>query len=91
MPRVGKKEMVKALQEKGYTKKQASKAIDDVFGLVADNLKSGNEVAIVGFGTFDVRERKARTGKHPQTKEPLHIPAKRVPAFSAGKALRASV
>lgn len=92
MAKVGKKELVKGLMEKkGYTKKQASAAIDDVFELVSDHLKADDKVTLVGFGTFDVRQRNARTGKHPQTGAPLPIPAKRVPAFKAGKELREAV
>ncbi len=56
-----------------------------------DALKKGEKVALVGFGTFEVRERKPRKGINPQTRKPIQIPAKKVPAFRAGKELKAIV
>ena len=55
---------------------------------VVDALKDGDKVALVGFGTFDVRERAARTGLNPRTKEPIEIAASKAPAFKAGKAFK---
>ena len=58
---------------------------------VADSLKKGDSVSLVGFGTFTVKDRAARTGRNPQTGEPIQISAARVPSFKAGKALKDAV
>ena len=59
--------------------------------VITDALKNGEKVSLVGFGTFEVRERKERQGRNPQTREPMTIPASKLPAFSAGKALKDAV
>lgn len=72
----------------GLTKKDSGKAVDAVFGSIAEALKDGDKVQIIGFGTFEVRERAARTGRNPQTGAELQIPARKVPSFKAGKGLK---
>lgn len=77
--------------EAGLSKKDAEKAVNAFVGTVTESLKKGDKVSLVGFGTFEMRERRARTGHNPQTKEPMTIPASKVPAFKAGKSLKESV
>lgn len=87
-----KPELVSAIAEKaGVTKKVAAATLEAFMETVKEALSKGEKVALVGFGTFEVRERKARKGINPQTKKVIHIPAKKVPAFRPGKDLRASV
>ncbi len=75
----------------GLTKKDATAAVDAVFGSIQDTLKQGDKVQLIGFGTFEVRERAARKGRNPQTGAEIKIPASKVPAFTPGKALKDSV
>lgn len=75
----------------GMTKVDAAKAVDAVADVVTKALKKGEKVTWTGFGTFEVRSRKARTGRNPQTGAPLHIPATKTPAFKAGKSLKDEV
>ena len=75
----------------GMTKKDVEKVVSAFFATVEESLKEGDKVQLVGFGTFEVRERKSRKGRNPQTGEEINIPAARVPAFKAGKALKDSV
>lgn len=77
--------------ETGLTKKDAEKAVNSVLNAVTDSLKKGEKVSLVGFGTFEVRERPERSGVNPQTKEPMTIAASKLPAFKAGKALKDAV
>ena len=70
------------------TKKAASEAVEAVFATISETLANEEKVTIVGFGTFEVRERKARKGVNPATKEEIMIPATKVPAFRPGKSLR---
>jgi len=72
----------------GMTKKDAEKVVNAFFDTVEGALKSGDKVQLIGFGTFEVRERKARKGRNPQTGKEIDIPATKVPAFKAGKALK---
>lgn len=65
--------------------------MDAVFESVMDSLSKGEKVQIIGFGNFEVRERSARKGRNPQTGEEIEIPASKVPAFKAGKALKDAV
>lgn len=89
---MNKTELIDAVAEKaGLSKSDASNAVDAVLEAVTDSLKTGDQVALVGFGTFLVRRREARQGRNPRTKEPIQIPAANVPAFKAGKALKDSV
>ncbi len=69
----------------------ASKAVDAVLESVTETLAKGDKVTLIGFGTFEVRERSARTGRNPKTNEPMEIPATKVPAFKAGKKLKDAV
>ncbi|KNC15239.1 DNA-binding protein HU-beta [Pantoea sp. BIGb0393] len=73
------------------SKAAAGRVLDAFMESVTEALKGGDEVALVGFGTFSVRERAARTGRNPQTGKELTIPAGKVPGFRAGKALKDSV
>lgn len=73
------------------TKKDATIAIDTVFETITTSLVEGSKVDISGFGKFEVKERAARTGINPATKEPLPIPASKAPGFKAAKALRDAV
>ena len=82
-------ELIAAMAEKsGLSKKDSEKALGAFMDTVVDALKDGDKVALVGFGTFDVRERAARTGLNPRTKEPIEIAASKAPAFKAGKAFK---
>lgn len=73
------------------SKKDANKAVDAVFQTIMDTLKTGENVQIIGFGNFEVRDRAARKGRNPQTGEEIQIAASKVPAFRAGKALKDAV
>jgi len=75
----------------GLAKRASGKAVDAVVSAISDCLARGEKVTLVGFGTFRVRSRKARRGVNPQTGESIQIPAKKVPRFTAGKALREKV
>lgn len=86
---VNKAELVSAVAEKAdLTKKESERVINAVFAAVEEALARGDKVQLVGFGTFEVREREARKGRNPQTGEEINIPATKVPAFKAGKALK---
>lgn len=73
------------------SKKDATKAVDAVFEVISEALKSGDKVQLVGFGNFEVRERAARKGRNPQSGEEIEIPASKLPAFKPGKVLRDQV
>jgi len=73
------------------SKAAAGRALDSMINAVTEALKEGDQVALVGFGTFAVRERSARTGRNPQTGQTIQISAAKVPAFKAGKALKDAV
>ena len=75
----------------GLSKTDATQAVEGVFNTISGTLSSGGEVRLVGFGTFSVRDRAARTGRNPQTGEEIQIAAAKVPAFKAGKALKDAV
>ena len=84
-----KVELINAVAAKtGLTKKDSEKAVSAVFGTIADTLKEGEKVSLVGFGTFDVKTRAAREGINPRTKEKIQIAASKLPPFKAGKALK---
>ena len=86
---MNKTELVAAVAEKaGLSNKDAAKAVAAVFDAIADSLKAGDKVALVGFGTFETRERAAREGKNPRTGEKIKIAASKIPAFKAGKAFK---
>ena len=85
---MNKTELVASVAEKaGLTKKDSEKAVNAVLAAVSESLQKGEKVQLVGFGTFEVRERKARKAQNPQTKE-ITSPATKVPAFKAGKGLK---
>ena len=89
---MNKSELVASVAEKaGLTKKDAEKAVNAVFDSITETLVAGEKVQLVGFGTFEVRERKERQGQNPQTTQPITIPATKVPAFKAGKGLKDAV
>lgn len=75
----------------GLSKKDATPVVEAVFEAISDNLAKGEKVQVIGFGTFEVRDRAARKGRNPQTGEEIEIPATKVPAFKAGKALKDAV
>ena len=86
---MNKTELVASVAEKAeLSKKDAEKAVAAMLESVEKALKAGDKVALVGFGTFEVKERAARTGKNPRTGEAVKIPAARVPVFKAGKGLK---
>ena len=87
-----KADLVNAMAEKaGLSKADAEKALKAFTDAVTDALKAGDKVALVGFGTFSVGSRAARTGKNPQTGAQIKIPAAKSPKFKAGKALKDAV
>jgi DNA-binding protein HU-beta len=86
-----KADLVSAVAEVGITKKQAAVAVDAVIDSITGALAKGDKVSLVGFGSFSVKKRKARTGRNPQTGEAIKIKAKKVPVFSAGKGLKDAV
>lgn len=87
-----KADLVNAMAEKaGISKTDAEKALKAFIDAVTEALKAGEKVALVGFGTFSVGERAARTGKNPQTGAQIKIAAAKSPKFKAGKALKDSV
>lgn len=89
---MNKTELITSVAEKSeLTKKDAEKAVNALFASIEEGLAKGEKVQLVGFGTFEVRERKARTGRNPQTGEEIQIPAAKVPAFKAGKSLKDAV
>ena len=80
--------IAKIAEESKLTKKAAETALDAFVTSVEEALKNGEKVQLVGFGTFEVRERAARKGRNPQTKAEIKIPASKAPVFKAGKALK---
>lgn len=89
---MNKGEFIDAVAAKGeMTKTDAASAVDAVLEAVTEAMKQGDQVTLVGFGTFLVRKREARTGRNPRTGEPLQIKASNVPSFKAGKALKDAV
>jgi len=89
---MNKAELVEEVAGKvGLTKKEAGNVVDAITSAITDSLERNEKVTLVGFGTFEVRRRKARRGVNPQTREAINIPAKKVPKFTAGKALREAV
>ena len=89
---MNKSELIEAIAASAdIPKASAARALDAMVDTVTDSLKKGDSVSLVGFGTFQVKERAARTGRNPQTGEPIEISAAKVPSFKAGKALKDSV
>ena len=89
---MNKSELIDSISNSADTSRAAAgRVLDALCEAVAESLKNSEPVAIVGFGTFSVRDRAARTGRNPRTGEAIEIAASRVPAFKAGKALRDAV
>lgn len=86
---MNKTELIAAVAEKaGLSKKDADAAVAAVIDSIKESLAKGDKVQLIGFGTFEVRERAARTGLNPQTKETIQIAASKAPVFKAGKAFK---
>ena len=86
---MNKQELISAIAEKtNLTKKDAEGALVGLITAIQDGIKNGEKVSLVGFGTFEARERAARIGRNPQTGEEMKIAAAKVPTFKAGKALK---
>ena len=89
---MNKSELIEAIAASAdIPKAAASRALDAMVEPVTDSLKKGESVSLVGFGTFAIKERAARTGRNPQTGQPIEISAAKVPSFKAGKALKDAV
>lgn len=89
---MNKKELIDAIASKaGLSKKDATAALDATIETVKEELVSGKKVQLIGFGSFEVRDRAARQGRNPQTGQTIKIPATKVPAFRAGKELKEAV
>jgi DNA-binding protein HU-beta len=89
---MNKSELIDAIAESAdLPKASATRAVESFISAIGDALKGGDQVAIVGFGTFLVRKREARTGRNPRTGESIEISASNVPSFKAGKALKDAV
>ena len=89
---MNKTELVAAMaKETNLSKKDVEAVLKSFTDVVASELKKGGKIQLVGFGTFEVRNREARTGKNPRTGEAIQIAASKVPAFKAGKALKDAV
>lgn len=86
---MNKSELIDAIAASAdIPKAQASRALDAVIDSVTSALKQNDQVVLVGFGTFSVKERTARSGRNPQTGQPIEIPAAKIPTFKPGKALK---
>ena len=89
---MNKTELIAAVAEKtDLSKKDADAAVSAVLGAITDALKAGDKIQLVGFGTFEIRNRAAKQGRNPRTGETMTVPASKVPAFKAGKALKDAV
>lgn len=86
---MNKSELVDSIAKKsGLSKAQSTEALNAFIATIGEAMKANDTVSLVGFGTFSVKERQARTGRNPQTKEEIQIPASKVPSFKAGKGLK---
>ena len=89
---MNKADLVNAVSAKsGLTKTDVSTVVDDLIAIIVDSVVEGKKVSILGFGSFEPRDRSARQGLNPKTGEKIAIPAKRVPTFSAGKQFKEKV
>jgi len=89
---MNKSDLISVVAEKSELKKvQAEKAVNVALEAITNALSEGEKVQLIGFGTFEVRERKERVSKNPRTQEPMTIPAQKAPAFKAGSALKEAV
>ena len=83
--------MLQSQLTESTSKKDAEKALSAVIDTITESLKKGEKISLVGFGTFEVRDRSEKVAINPRTKEKITVPAKKVPAFKAGKALKDAV
>ncbi|MDA3130785.1 HU family DNA-binding protein [Aliibacillus thermotolerans] len=89
---MNKTDLINAVAEQAeLSKKDAARAVDAVFDSITESLKKGDKIQLVGFGSFEVRERAARKGRNPQTGAEIEIPASKNPAFRPGKQLKDAV
>ena len=89
---MNKTELIAEVAKKcGMSKKDAEKAVSATFDTITEVLCAGDKVQLVGFGSFEVKSRAARTGRNPRTKEVVEIPASKVPVFKPGKALKDAI
>lgn len=89
---MNKTDLIDAIAQKaGLSKKDAKAALEATLASVTESLQKGDSVQLIGFGTFKVNERKARTGRNPRTGETINIAAAKVPAFVAGKVLKDAI
>jgi DNA-binding protein HU-beta len=89
---MNKSEFVDAIAKAAdFTKADAAKAVDAMVEVVTETLKAGDQITLVGFGSFQVKTREARTGRNPRTGEAIQIKASNIPSFKAGKALKDAV
>ncbi len=89
---MNKTELIAEVSKKtGMSKKDAEKAVNATVDAITEALRAGDKVQLVGFGSFETKQREARMGRNPKTKEPIEIPASTVPVFKAGKALKDEV
>ena len=89
---MNKMELISAIAEKAeLSKKDAEKALTAVVESISEALQTGDKVQLIGFGSFEVKNREARIGRNPKTKEEIRIPASKTPVFKAGKALKDAV
>ena len=89
---MNKTELIAAIAEKTeLSKKDAEKTLAAVVEAITEELKEGNKVQLIGFGSFEVKTRAARTAFNPQTKKPMELPATKYPVFKAGKALKDTI
>lgn len=87
-----KVDLVNSVAEKtGFSKKDSEKAVAAVFASITEGLQKGEKLSLVGFGSFEVKSRPARTGINPRTKAPIKIAASKTPVFKAGKTLKDAV
>lgn len=89
---MNKTELIAAIAEKsGLSKKDSEKALASVIEAITDTLKAGDKVQLIGFGSFEVKARAARTGRNPRTNAEIVIPASKTPVFKAGKAFKDAI
>ena len=89
---MNKSELINAIaEESGLTKADAGRALDATLSSISNALKGGDSISLIGFGTFSVKARSARTGRNPQTGAAIQIKASKIPSFKAGKTLKDSV
>ena len=89
---MNKTELINAVAEtSGLTKKDSETALNAILDAIQNAMKNGDKVQLVGFGSFEVKERAARTGKNPATGATIEIPASKAPSFKAGKAMKDAI